>query len=59
MKLADYIKDTRGELKHVNWPSRQQAIAYTVIVILASLVVSGFLGFFDYLFSFILQKLIS
>ena len=59
MKIIDYIKDTRAELKHVNWPTRAQAIGYTVIVIVFSLVIAALLGAFDFIFSGILQRLIS
>ena len=59
MKIVDYVKATRGELKHVNWPTRSQAIGYTVVVIVFSAVVAALLGAFDSVFSAILQKLIS
>ena len=59
MKLFDYIKDTRAELKHVNWPTRQQAIFYTIAVIVVSVGVAAYLGAFDYLFSTILTRIIS
>lgn len=58
MKLVDYIKDTRGELKHVSWPTRGQAIAFTIIVILISLAVAIFLGAFDFLFAKLLARII-
>lgn len=58
MKFVDYIKDTRGELKHVSWPTRRQAIAFTAIVIVISVVTALFLGAFDFLFSQILTKLV-
>ncbi|MBX4210496.1 preprotein translocase subunit SecE [Candidatus Parcubacteria bacterium] len=58
MGIVDYIKETRAELKHVSWPTRNQAIAFTLIVIVISLAVAFFLGFFDYIFSLILQKFI-
>ena len=48
MKVADYVKETRAELKHVSWPTRKQAIMYTVLVIAVSVVVSAILGFLDY-----------
>ncbi len=51
MSLLQYIKDTRGELRHVAWPTRTQTIAYTVIVILLSLFFAAYLGFFDYIFT--------
>ncbi|MBA3550641.1 preprotein translocase subunit SecE [Patescibacteria group bacterium] len=51
MGLVNYIKETRGELRHVSWPTRSQAIAFTIIVIILSLGLAFFLGLFDYLFS--------
>lgn len=59
MKLTNYIKETRTELKHVNWPTRAQAIGYTVIVIAFSAIIAALLGVFDFIFSGILNKLIS
>jgi preprotein translocase subunit SecE len=56
MGLINYIRDTKGELKHVSWPTRRQAIAYTGIVILISVGTAAFLGFFDLLFSLIVEK---
>jgi preprotein translocase SecE subunit len=57
-RLINYIKDTRGELQYVSWPTRKQSVTFTVVVIVVSVSVSIFLGFFDYLFSLILQKFI-
>jgi len=58
MKLIDYIKDTQGEMKHVSWPTKNQTIWFTIIVIAVSLFVAFFLGFFDYIFSSLLEKFI-
>lgn len=58
MSLLTYIKDTQGELKHVSWPTRNQAIAFTVVVVLISVFVSFFLGFFDYLLRLVLEKFV-
>ena len=49
--IGQYLKDTRGELRHVAWPTRQQTIIYTVMVALLSVGVSLYLGLFDYLFT--------
>jgi len=57
-RFINYLKDTQGEFKHVSWPTRQQAIVFTIVVILISISVAIFLGFFDYLFSLILQKFV-
>ena len=57
-RLINYIRDTRGELQYVSWPTRRQSIIFTVVVIVVSILVSVFLGFFDYIFSLILQRFI-
>ena len=59
MAFGDYLKETRGELKHVSWPTRKQAIAFTAIVIIISLGLSIYLGLLDYVFSKGLQYIIS
>ncbi len=58
MSIITYFKETRIEMKHVTWPTPKQAMVYAAIVIIASIFVALFLGFFDYLFSLLIQKLI-
>ena len=55
MGFIQYIKDTRGELKHVSWPTRKQAMIFTAIVVVVSLATAAYLGFFDWLFSKLLE----
>lgn len=50
MGLAQYLKETQAELKHVSWPTREQTIYFTVVVIVVSIVTALFLGLFDGLF---------
>jgi preprotein translocase subunit SecE len=57
MKLTEYLKETRVEMSHVTWPSREQTIAYSALVIGISLVVAALLGAFDYIFSHLLTLL--
>ena len=58
MKITEYIKETRAELKHVSWPTRKQAITYTGVVIIISLLTAAYLGAFDYLFTSVLKLVI-
>jgi len=58
MKIVDYIKETRGELKHVSWPTRAQAISFTILVIVISIAVAAFLGAFDVLFTRLIGTLV-
>ena len=58
MNAAEFLRETRGELRHVSWPTRAQAINYTVLVIAVSLLTALYLGLFDYIASFALGLLI-
>ncbi|OGG45124.1 preprotein translocase subunit SecE [Candidatus Kaiserbacteria bacterium RIFCSPHIGHO2_01_FULL_50_13] len=49
--MWQYIKDTRGELRHVAWPTQMQTVIYTTLVIAISLFVAAYLGLFDFLFT--------
>lgn len=51
MGLIQYIKDTRGELNHVAWPTRTQTSVFTALVMVVSVLVSLYLGLFDYAFT--------
>lgn len=49
--LIKYFRDTAAELRQVNWPSQHQAMLYTVLVIVISILVALFTSAFDYLFT--------
>ena len=51
MSLFQYIKDTRGELRHVAWPTQTQTLIYTALVIAISVFAAAYLGLFDFLFT--------
>lgn len=57
-KFIEYIKAVRSELTHVSWPTRNQAILYTLLVIGISIGVALMLGAFDFVFTLGLEKLI-
>ena len=58
MKITDYLKETRVEMKHVNWPTRKQSIAFTAVVIGITLAFAVFLGVFDSIFGLGLSALV-
>ena len=58
MSISTYLKETRAEFKHVTWPTRSQAIWYSVAVIVISLVTAYFLGAFDFIFQRGLAKIL-
>jgi len=57
MKLIQYLKETKGELKHVSWPTKRQTIYFTIVVIALSLITAFLLGIFDTVFMDILAKI--
>ncbi len=58
MRIADFLKDVRTELKKVSWPSRQEAVKLTGVVILVSVIVAAFLGLLDFGFITLLNRLL-
>jgi preprotein translocase subunit SecE len=48
---ATFLKEVRDELKKVVWPTRDEIIRLTSLVIIISLVVGFFLGGLDYIFT--------
>lgn len=57
-RITDYITETRGELKRVTWPSRRQAVGYTIMVVVISVLTALFLSFFDYIFTLGLDRIV-
>ena len=58
MGVGDYIRDVRGEMKHVSWPTRRQAIIYTIVVVLVSLTTAVYLGLWDYVLTALVGRII-
>ena len=54
-KLGTFLKEVRLEIRKINWPTRQETVKYTIIVISVSFVVAAFLGGLDFVFSYLLQ----
>ena len=58
-KLTTFLGEVKNETKKVDWPTRQQTIKYTIIVIGFCLVVATYLGGIDYAFTRFLNFIIS
>ena len=46
--IVRYYRETIGELRKVSWPTREEALHLTRIVILVLIVMAIFLGFVDW-----------
>jgi preprotein translocase subunit SecE len=46
-----FVKESLAELKKVVWPTKQQAVKLTLIVVGVSLITGALIGGLDYLFT--------
>jgi preprotein translocase subunit SecE len=46
-----FLKEVRQELKKVNWPTRPELIAYTIVVLVSVTVLTSFVFGLDFVFS--------
>ena len=58
-KTIEYLKEVKAEMKNVTWPTRNQAVFFTIAVLIVSAFVAYYLGLFDYLFARGLERLLT
>lgn len=56
--ISRYIRETRGELRKVTWPSREESWRLTLIVLGVTIAMAIFFWLFDFAFSNAIQFLI-
>ena len=47
---SEYARQVRGELRKVAWPTRAEVINYTIVVLIALLLLTGIIFGLDYVF---------
>ncbi len=52
-KLTNFVKDVRTEFSKVNWPTREDLVSSTGVVLVFSAVFAVFIGMFDLIISFV------
>ncbi len=57
-KIGNFVRESKQELKKVNWPTREETIRYTLFVIGFSVLLAAFLGVLDFVFIQILQRIV-
>jgi len=53
-----FLKEVRQELRKVDWPTRQETVAYTIVVLVSVVVLTSFVFGLDYGFSKLIVKLL-
>jgi preprotein translocase subunit SecE len=56
-KIISYFKDVQNELKKVSWPSQEELVDYTVVVVVFTIILAIFIFAIDQLFSTILHAI--
>lgn len=49
LNIFNFFIEVKEELGKVTWPSREQTVRYTILVVLVTVVVGLFLGGLDYI----------
>ena len=50
-QFTQYLRDTVAEMKQVKWPTQNQAMIYTALIILVCTVIAIFVSIFDFIFA--------
>ncbi len=58
-RLARLWRETMAELRKVVWPTREQAVNLTIIVIATVVAMSAFLGAVDYILTAIVRLIVA
>ncbi|HEX4104064.1 MAG TPA: preprotein translocase subunit SecE [Candidatus Paceibacterota bacterium] len=58
-RIKNFFAESRQEFRHVNWPTRQEAMRLTAIVIVMAVGISLFLGLFDYIFADVIKAIVA
>ena len=56
--LIGFVSDTKVELKKVTWPTKQEIIANTIVVLIAVVLCAGLIWIIDTFFSVIFRLLL-
>jgi len=57
-QIKKFLREVKQEVKKVAWPKKEDTLRYSVMVIIASLVVAAYLGGIDYLVTTLLERFI-
>ena len=57
-KVINFLKDVKIELSKVSWPTKDQTVQYTLVVLGLSLAIALFLGGIDFVLQLGLNKFV-
>lgn len=57
-KARFFLREAWSEMRKVNWPTRQETINLTLVVIIMSLCLAALLGILDIIFTNLIERVI-
>lgn len=57
--ILNFLKETRAELEKVVWPTREQTVRYSILVIIVAVATGLFLGGLDYILTALTTYLVN
>lgn len=58
-KIKAFLEDVQKEMKKVSWPTQQELIDYTVVVVIFTIILSAFIFGVDQVYSTVLEAIYS
>ena len=56
-RFLNFLRDVRSELKKVTWPSKNEVVSTTIVVIAATVFFGFYLFFMDVIFSWVIGQI--
>ena len=56
--IPEFLRETKVELKKVTWPTKQELIAHTIVVIIAVCLCAGLIWIIDSIFSILFRMIL-
>ncbi|GAA5522773.1 preprotein translocase subunit SecE [Aliifodinibius salicampi] len=56
-KIKAFLLDVRKEMKKVSWPDQDELVDYTIVVVIFTILLSGFIFAVDQVYSTILEAI--
>ena len=55
-RFGNFLKDVKSEIKKVTWPSKNEVVSTTIVVIAATIFFGFYLFFMDVIFSWVITQ---
>ena len=56
-KLTKFLKEVNAELRKVTWPTKDELIGSTIVVIVVSVILAVFIGIVDRILAYLVQTI--